>query len=42
MGVSDLKAKGSLRLSMGIETTQDEVDYVIATVARIARQLTPA
>jgi cysteine desulfurase len=42
MGVSDARARGSLRLSMGIETTQAEVDYVIANVARIATQLTSA
>ncbi|MEI6710294.1 MAG: aminotransferase class V-fold PLP-dependent enzyme, partial [Actinomycetota bacterium] len=42
MGVSDSRARGSLRLSMGIETTQAEVDYVIANVARIATQLTSA
>lgn len=42
MGVSDSRARGSLRLSMGRETTQAEVDYVIANVARIASQLTPA
>lgn len=39
MGVSDARARGSLRLSMGIETTQEEVDYVIANVQRIATQL---
>jgi len=40
MGVSDSRARGSLRLSLGRETTQAEVDYVIANVARIASQLT--
>jgi cysteine desulfurase len=42
MGVSDSRARGSLRLSMGRETTQAEVDYVIANVTRIASELTPA
>jgi cysteine desulfurase len=42
MGVSDSRARGSLRLSMGLETTQDEVNFAIATVTRIATQLTSA
>jgi cysteine desulfurase len=39
MGVSDSRARGSLRLSMGIETTQEEVNYAIATVTRVVSQL---
>lgn len=39
MGVSADRARGSLRFSMGAETTADDVDAVIAILARIVHQL---
>jgi cysteine desulfurase len=39
MGVSHERARGSLRLSMGAETTPDEVDAVIAILSRVVFRL---
>jgi cysteine desulfurase len=39
MGVSPERARGSLRLSMGAETTEAEVDAVIAILASVVYQL---
>ena len=39
MGVSRERARGSLRLSMGAETTDHEVDAVIAILSRVVYQL---
>lgn len=42
MGVSPARARGSLRLSMGAETTEAEVDAVIGVVSATVHQLTGA
>jgi cysteine desulfurase len=39
MGISRERARGSLRLSMGGETTSDEVDAVIAILSRVVHSL---
>jgi cysteine desulfurase len=39
MGVSRERARGSLRLSMGAETTDDEVDAVIAILSGVVYRL---
>ena len=39
MGVSHERARGSLRLSMGAETTDDDVDAVIAILASVVHRL---
>ena len=39
MGVSPERARGSLRLSMGPETTDEDVDAVIAILARVVHRL---
>jgi len=39
MGVSPERARGSLRLSMGPETTDEEVDAVIAILANVVYRL---
>jgi cysteine sulfinate desulfinase/cysteine desulfurase-like protein len=39
MGVSPERARGSLRLSMGAETTEADVDAVIAILASVVYQL---
>ena len=39
MGVSAERSRGSLRFSMGAETTANDVDAVIAILARIVHQL---
>jgi len=39
MGVSHERARGSLRLSMGPETTDDEVDAVIAILSGVVYRL---
>ena len=39
MGVAPERARGSLRLSMGAETTPDDVDAVIATLSSVVYRL---
>jgi cysteine sulfinate desulfinase/cysteine desulfurase-like protein len=39
MGISRERARGSLRLSMGGETTSDEVDAVIAILSGAVHSL---
>jgi cysteine sulfinate desulfinase/cysteine desulfurase-like protein len=39
MGVSNERARGSLRLSMGAETTNDDVDAVIAILSGVVYRL---
>jgi cysteine desulfurase len=39
MGVAPERARGSLRLSMGPETTEDEVDRLIAELSSIVYRL---
>jgi cysteine desulfurase len=45
MGVSRDRARGSIRLSLGVYNTAEEVDYVIAELPRIVdtlRSMSPA
>ena len=42
MGMAPERARGSLRLTMGHETSDDDVDAVIAAVTRALERLTPA
>jgi cysteine desulfurase len=39
MGVPPERSRGSLRLSMGAETTQDDVDQLIAILSSVVFQL---
>ena len=39
MGVAPERARGSLRLSMGAETTEDDVDAVIAILSGVVFKL---
>ena len=39
MGHSDLEARSTLRLTVGPENTEDEVDYVVDTVAGLIPKL---
>jgi cysteine desulfurase len=39
MGVSHERARGSLRLSMGSETTDEDVDAVIAILSGVVYRL---
>jgi cysteine desulfurase len=41
MGISRDRARGSLRLSMGAETTDDDVDAVIRILAGVVHSLRP-
>jgi cysteine desulfurase len=39
MGHSDLEARSTLRLTVGIENTEDEIDYVVDTIASLVPKL---
>jgi cysteine desulfurase len=39
MGHSDLEARSTLRLTVGIENTEDEIDYVVDTIANLVPKL---
>lgn len=39
MGLSPMRARGSVRFSLGIYNTEEEVDYVIAHLPKIVQQL---
>jgi len=39
MGVSRERARGSLRLSFGAETTNDEIDAVVGIVSKVVHRL---
>lgn len=39
MGHSDLEARSTLRLTVGIENTEDEIDYVVDTIANLIPKL---